>query len=176
MNITTCRCICNESNGPCNDTNPASIWPTGSYALPASMYGCPEDDWEMRYINLTLPISSNDMYWESSGTFYIIKTDLYVFNRSHLKDLHILGPYSKRSFQLNFCVRDGNDSSGLQTALGNFCLYDIEKGCSNGKGCGNDKFCMYDIGKGYRYGKVLYEQYQKAVEMVFYGKFRLLVS
>ncbi|CAC5409404.1 unnamed protein product [Mytilus coruscus] len=146
IKISTCRCICNENAGLCfNDTNPPSIWPTGSYALPASMYGCPEDDWEMRYINLTLPISSNDMYWESSGTFYSLRYYGDVFNYSHLKDLHILGPYSKRSFQLNFCVKDSNDSSGLQTAQGNFCLYDIGKGCANGFKEGNMTVRGYHI-------------------------------
>ncbi|CAC5370001.1 unnamed protein product [Mytilus coruscus] len=109
------------------------------------MYGCPEDDWEMRYINLTLPILSNDMYWESSGTFYFIRYDGHVFAYSHWKDLHILGPYSKRSFQLNFCVRDGNDSSGIQTAQGNFCMYDIGKGCANGFKEGNITIRGYHI-------------------------------
>ena len=90
---------------------------------------------------MTLPISSDDMYWESSGTFYFIRFSdtVYVDTHSHWKDLHILGPYSKRSFQLNFCVRDGNNFSELQTAQGNYCLYDIGKGCANGKSC------MYNI-------------------------------
>ncbi|CAG2192076.1 unnamed protein product [Mytilus edulis] len=138
MNISTCRCICNENAGQfCN----------GSYALPASMYGCPGDDWEMRYINMTLPISSDDMYWESSGTFYFIRfSDTeYEDTHSHWKDLHILGPYSKRSFQLNFCVRDGTDFSGLQTAQGNYCLYDIGKGCANGFKEGNITIGGYHI-------------------------------
>ena len=111
---------------------PPPIWPKGSYALPASIYGCPEGDWDTRYINLTLPVSSNDMYWESNGTDYIVGDGNKVFHIPHSKDLYILGPYSKRSVQLNFCVQDGDDSSRLQAAQGNFCMYDIGKGCAKG--------------------------------------------
>ncbi|VDI03838.1 relaxin family peptide receptor 2 [Mytilus galloprovincialis] len=112
---------------------PPPIWPTGSYALPASMYGCPEGDWDTRYINLTLPLSSNDVfYWESSGTDYMEGYGNKIFHIRHSKDLYILGPYSKRSVQLNFCVQDGNDPSRLQEAQGNFCMYDIGKGCAKG--------------------------------------------
>ncbi|XP_071131860.1 uncharacterized protein [Mytilus edulis] len=138
VNISTCRCICSGNDGPfCGGIKHPPIWPTGSYALPASMYGCPEGDWDTRYINLTLPVSSNDMYWESSGTDYMVGSGNKVFHIPHSKDLYILGPYSKRSVQLNFCVQDGNDPSRLQEAQGNFCIYDIGKGCAKGFKGGN---------------------------------------
>jgi len=109
-----------------------SLWPQGEYALPASMYGCPEMDWELRYINLTLPSKSIDMFWRSSGTCYIYdRGERFIFN--HTKDLHILGPYSERNIQLNFCVR-GNDEvpNRISDLRGNFCIYKMEGNCSSG--------------------------------------------
>ena len=109
-----------------------SLWPQGGYALPASMYGCPEMDWELRYINLTLPSKSIDMFWRSSGTYYIYdRGERFIFN--HTKDLHILGPYSESNIQLNFCVR-GNDEgpNRISDLRGNFCIYKMEGNCSSG--------------------------------------------
>lgn len=109
------------------------LWPQGGYALPASIYGCPEKDWELRYINLTLPSKYIDMFWRSSGTYYIYdrRGELFTFN--HTKDLHILGPYSERNIQLNFCVR-GNDEgpNSISDLRGNFCIYNMEGNCSSG--------------------------------------------
>ena len=93
-----------ESNIVCFDlideTSSISKWPTGQYEVPASMYGCPEITWTMRYINLTLP--SDDIFWTSTGISfdYIKIPDKGIYN--HSRDMHILGPYSTSSFQLTF--------------------------------------------------------------------------
>lgn len=63
----------------------------------------------------------------------ITTLDMYFYIHIRKICTCILGPYSKRSFQLNFCVQDSNDSAKLQSAHGNYCMYDIGKGCANGK-------------------------------------------
>lgn len=123
-----------ESNIVCFDlideTSSISKWPTGQYEVPASMYGCPEITWTMRYINLTLP--SDDIFWTSTGISfdYIKIPDKGIYN--HSRDMHILGPYSTSSFQFNFCSRNDIDSN-LSWPIGNYCVFGVGNECPNGK-------------------------------------------
>lgn len=106
-----------------------SAWPLGKYALPASMFGCPETGWIIQYINLSLP--TDDIYWTTTYVLFRCKGDHCLAEFNNTSFLQILGPYSTRSFQINFCGRnDTNQNSPWP--VGNYCLFGTENQCPKG--------------------------------------------
>lgn len=110
-----------------------SLWPGGTYALPTSMFGCPETEakgWSISYVNLTLPESSQQQEWNMKNPGPL--TDVIEPN--------ILGPYHYRALQMNFCVKTPTyfeDKEGNMTSTewpkGQYCLYNFNGSCPKGR-------------------------------------------
>lgn len=104
------------------------MWPEGNYALPTSIYGCndPEfDQWQHGYINISFmePVL---LFERSKGHIHIETPSL------------LLGPYGPRSLQLNFCVKvseeaDPHAQVATEWPPGQYAVYGSEKGCPKGK-------------------------------------------
>lgn len=108
-----------------------SMWPEGTYALPTSIFGCPETaemGWASAYINLTLPDSAQRQEWN-------------VKNPQLLNDIiepDILGPYHYRALQMNFCVKtrtyfEEGDTNSTEWPTGQYCIYSFNNTCPQGK-------------------------------------------
>jgi hypothetical protein len=104
-----------------------SLWPDGTYALPASMFGCPETEdrgWTASYINLTLPESAKPQQWNKENP-----TDV----------INILGPYYFHSIQMNFCLKihsnakDTGNMASTEWPRGQYCIYSLNKECPQGE-------------------------------------------
>ena len=76
-----------------------SSWPTGSYSLISTVFGCPEEDdhgWHRGYINMSVPLQKR-----AKQKWKMPRPD----DVKHTADPHIMGPYSFYQLQLNFCTR-----------------------------------------------------------------------
>ena len=71
------------------------------------------------------------MFWKSDAIFVAPNAAHGWGFFPHTKELHILGSYSKRHFQFNFCVTN-EAANNLTNVRGNFCVYKIT-GCAQGK-------------------------------------------
>ena len=83
----------------------AMRWPDENYALPMSVYGCPDNafnDWKYGYINMT---------FNSTLTFFEHPRGRLGRNETDLSLTELLGPYGPHSIQLNFCGREKKESS-----------------------------------------------------------------
>lgn len=88
------------------------------------MFGCPESadyGWATGYVNMTLNANSRNMFWSND--------DPYSF------EPYILGPYTQRTLQINFCVMKSNRTqltNGTQEKhwpAGNYCIYKAGDNC-----------------------------------------------
>ncbi|XP_065938424.1 uncharacterized protein [Magallana gigas] len=131
LDQTTCQCDCQPKYYGffCQNNYEKSLWPDGTYALPTSMFGCPETEakgWSTSYVNLTLPESSKQQEWNMKNPE--LKTDVIEPN--------ILGPYYYRALQMNFCVktptyfenRESNRTSA-EWPRGQYCIYSFNNTC-----------------------------------------------
>ena len=104
-------------------------WPGGNYALPMSVYGCPEPDmasWKYGYINISFT-ERTDLYEKTLGSI--------GWNHSFLM---LLGPYGPYSYQLNFCTKDPASSTIAATDTpmwppGKYSIYGTAAGCPEGR-------------------------------------------
>ena len=83
----------------------AKRWPDENYALPMSVYGCPDravNDWKYGYINIT---------FNSTITFFEHPRGPLGRNASDLSLTELLGPYGPNSIQLNFCGREKKEKN-----------------------------------------------------------------
>ncbi|KAJ8301168.1 hypothetical protein KUTeg_020155 [Tegillarca granosa] len=93
------------------------MWPSGQYALPASMFGCPETElygWTPSFVNLSLPATSREQIWHDK--------DPLTF------EPHILGPFYKRTFQFNFCTKEFDMDRKENADVwgpGKYCIYRV---------------------------------------------------
>ena len=95
------------------------------------MYGCPEAEWNHDYLNLTIPYdtyNTTDIYWEI-GKHHLPPNHTVHKDWNHL---HILGPYSDKTFQFNFCIRDDMESTIGDQLRGNFCTFKVGHQCPEG--------------------------------------------
>ena len=89
-------------------------WPEGSYSIPMSIYGCPDQElnnWKHGSFNITL---STEYPYDLMG----LHENSTIF-RWKKRDLLLLGPFGEYTFQLNVCtknkyqhlqdIEDGND-------------------------------------------------------------------
>ena len=104
----------------------ATRWPDGIYGLQATMFGCPENElhgWATGYANLTIDTNSSNMIWNDDDP------DSF--------EPHILGPYTKQSVQLNFCIKKNSSrlekSSATTWPGGNYCIYKAGNACPEGE-------------------------------------------
>ena len=121
-----------------------SAWPTGSYSLISTVFGCPEDDdhgWHRGYINMSVPVQKAEQKWKMPRPEGV----------QHTADPHIMGPYSFHKLQLNFCSRmDFVDDSVKESAVddvpstdqhnvnrswptGTYCILRANASCPAGK-------------------------------------------
>ena len=104
-------------------------WPDGNYALPMSVYGCPEPDmasWKYGYINISFT-ERTDLYEKTLGSI--------GWNHSFLM---LLGPYGPYSYQLNFCMKDPASSTIASTDTpmwppGKYSIIGTAAGCPEGR-------------------------------------------
>ena len=124
-----------------------SAWPTGSYSLISTVFGCPEDDdhgWHRGYINMSVPVQKAEQRWKMPRPE----------GAQHTADPHIMGPYSFHKLQLNLCTRmaivddsvkesvDGFPSMGNTSSqhnvnqswpAGTYCILKAGASCPAGK-------------------------------------------
>lgn len=104
-----------------------SAWPDDDFALPETLFGCPEPD--------------SDRWKQATVTLVI--SDNYLPEARHLwpEFPHVRSSLHRRNVSLNFCVKNsweksiGNDSnrhSGEFWPPGNYCFYK-EHPCSEGR-------------------------------------------
>ncbi|XP_062589227.1 uncharacterized protein LOC134250885 isoform X2 [Saccostrea cucullata] len=148
LDQTTCRCVCPQDYFGffCEKSFQNSNWPDGTYALPASMFGCPETEdrgWTLSYINLTLPDSAQRQYWN------IKDPDLL----NGIIEPNILGPYYYHAIQMNFCVKnrtsdrgDDNETSS-EWPKGQYCIYSFSSICPQGFSNGSLTISGYQFTK-----------------------------
>ncbi|XP_061178754.1 uncharacterized protein LOC133187411 [Saccostrea echinata] len=152
LDQTTCQCVCPQHYFGffCEKTYQNSKWPDGTYALPASMFGCPETEdrgWTSSYINLTLPDSAQRQYWNTK--------DPNLLNG--IIEPNILGPYYYRAIQMNFCVKNRtndkefDDKTTAEWPKGQYCIYSFSEICPQGFSTGTltisgYQFTQQDIG------------------------------
>ena len=77
-------------------------WPNGNYAIPMSVYGCPDqnlNNWKHNFINITY--STSHMLKEATLGKVYLKDDLYT-----------LGPFGSHNFQYNFCIKSDSLTNG----------------------------------------------------------------
>ena len=104
-------------------------WPDGDYALPMSIYGCPElgsSDWKYGYMNISFS-HKVDLYERKLG--------LVGWNHSFLM---LLGPYGPYSYQLNFCTKssggeNSSDSDATRWPAGQYSIYKTNNRCPTGE-------------------------------------------
>lgn len=101
------------------------LWPSGSYGLPMSAFGCPGgDNWTNGGVSLSLEekhtgLAARDTFWR------------YHYN--------YMGPYEPQSFLHNFCVRDRSsmDERGPESSVdwmeGMYCIYQVTDSCPRGE-------------------------------------------
>ena len=104
-------------------------WPHGDYAIPMSVYGCPDPDrteWKQGYMNIS----------------FQQRTELFEMELGriswHDASLDLLGPYGPYSFQLNFCHKandagNGTDADKRAWPSGQYYIYGTKSGCPQGK-------------------------------------------
>lgn len=131
LDRTTCQCDCPPKfyGFFCQNNYEESAWPGGTYALPTSMFGCPETEakgWSTSYVNLTLPETAQQQQWNMKNPRLL--TDIIEPN--------ILGPYYYRALQMNFCVKTPTyfeDKEGNITSAGwprgQYCIYSFNNTC-----------------------------------------------
>jgi hypothetical protein len=108
-----------------------SMWPEGIYALPTSMFGCPEAEesgWASSFINLTLPDSSQRQEWNTKNPL----------QQNAIMEPNILGPYQHRAFQMNFCLKththfEESDTNSTDWPGGQYCIYSFNNTCPQGQ-------------------------------------------
>ncbi|XP_078341994.1 uncharacterized protein LOC111105682 isoform X2 [Crassostrea virginica] len=130
INLTTCHCDCPSKYYGffCDNTYKKSMWPDGTYALPASMFGCPETEdrgWSLSFVNLTLPDSADKQEWNMKDPSFL----------NNIIEPNILGPYYYRALQMNFCVKEDSnvEEEGNRTSIewprGQYCIYGFNNAC-----------------------------------------------
>lgn len=103
------------------------LWPDGDYALPMSVFGCPDPDtnnWQYGYINITFKLTI-DLFETSLGRIGNNETDLNF--------LELLGPYGPHSIQLNFCTHEKKDYDETGWPSGQYGVHGTHNGCPTGK-------------------------------------------
>ena len=107
------------------------MWPDGTYALPASMFGCPETEdrgWSLSFVNLTLPDSADKQEWNMK--------DPRLLN--NIIEPNILGPYYYHALQMNFCVKEEtyveeeDNRTSIEWPRGQYCIYGFNNSCPEG--------------------------------------------
>ena len=93
-------------------------WPEGNFALPESVYGCPDSehsDW-LRY---SLTIQTTDQSWP---------------NNTWSQTLKLRGPLADHLATVNFCVKSTQFGSARNAPWppGIYCLLDAGSGCLSG--------------------------------------------
>ena len=81
-----------------------STWPVGSYALPMSKYGCPEDvsrGWSRGYINISLVHPINVTFWNAS-----VQADSTLENSDQMSINDLENVYVKGRIFLQFEPED----------------------------------------------------------------------
>lgn len=105
-----------------------TAWPNTNYAIVTAMFGCPESrehGWTYGYVNMTLNSNSSSMFWNDD--------DPLTF------EPHILGPFTQRTLQINFCImrtnmtRNVNDTEIKKWPTGNYCIFKVGNSCPDGK-------------------------------------------
>ena len=100
------------------------------------MFGCPEDDWETGFINLSLPVEgTGHFHWKSNfaDVLFLDKNNTDIIGEND--ELHMLGPYSSNAVQLNFCTREDAYSDQSYSFHGNMCTFKVGTKCSVGMCC-----------------------------------------
>jgi hypothetical protein len=103
-------------------------WPKGKYSIPSSLFGCPEEGWDIGYISLT--VDDNYFYWTSNFGDIVLTVSEQIEVDGENKEMHIFGHYSNTTLLLNFCTR--NDVISEHSFQGNFCTFKVGTGCSLG--------------------------------------------
>lgn len=104
------------------------MWPDGDYALPMSIYGCNDpdfDQWQYGYVNISF-VEPVLMFEEHKGQIDMRQPSL------------LLGPYGRHSLQLNFCSKVSHNVNTHEQVYpewppGQYAVYGSEKGCPEGK-------------------------------------------
>ena len=100
-------------------------WPPANYALPKSIYGCPDpsiNNWHNGYMNISFKesIALSESYIGRIG-----------WNEVDLNVIELLGPYGSHSIQLNFCSKRENGSFEWSPS-GQYGVYGTVDGCPQG--------------------------------------------
>ena len=107
------------------------MWPDGTYALPASMFGCPETEdrgWSLSFVNLTLPDSADKQEWNMKDPRL----------KNNIIEPNILGPYYYRALQMNFCVKEEiyveeeDNRASIEWPRGQYCIFGFNNSCPEG--------------------------------------------
>ena len=100
-------------------------WPSGDYAIPLSVYGCPASDnnnWSLGYINISF------------------RNDVRLFEKQlgevgwNAAFLLLAGPYGHHSYQMNFCT-SSNNGSKARWPIGTYSVFSTDnanRGCPQG--------------------------------------------
>ena len=104
------------------------VWPDGDYALPMSVYGCPDTNvnkWNYGYMNIS--IKDNIELFETS-------IGQVLGNGPDWNLLELYGPYGLHSIQLNFCtkVNSGNEYNVAEWPSGQYGVYATQSPCPSG--------------------------------------------
>lgn len=105
------------------------MWPNGEYAIPRSVYGCPDNElnnWKYGYMRLIFPHRyhlDRQQYEEGVG---IPQSQEYV-----------LGLVGKNTFQMNFCAKIPEDAAGhidsAEWPGGSYSIYQWATKCPEGR-------------------------------------------
>ena len=103
-------------------------WPKGKYSIPSSLFGCPEEGWDIGYISLT--VDDNYFYWTSDFGDVVLTDAEQIEVDGENKEMHIFGHYSNATLLLNFCTR--NDVISEHSFQGNLCTFKVDTECGLG--------------------------------------------
>ena len=108
-------------------------WPSGNYAIPQLVYGCPGpafNEWNNGYLNVS---------FKNEILLYEKKLGVVGWDNASLL---LIGPYGPYSYQLNFCTMTSNNSSTSEARWpsGIYSIFSTDGTCPEG---GYNRFSIY---------------------------------
>ena len=102
--------------------------PVSSYALPMSIFGCPEitvNKWRHGYMDITFR-DEISLFENSLGQIW--------WNGIRMNPIELMGPYRSHSIQLSFCyITEEENETNIEWPSGGYSVYGTGSRCPSGK-------------------------------------------
>ncbi|KAL4235446.1 hypothetical protein ACF0H5_007082 [Mactra antiquata] len=115
LNVETCTCQCppNYTGHECEYHIVESVWPDDNFALPETVFGCPEED-VISWRKISVHLKAKNIS---------VSSDPLTERQSWPAIPHYRGPLHDHNVTLHFCMKRKTSDESVQWPYGQYCVY-----------------------------------------------------